>query len=189
MVRMAGHRNRRRRRRRWALAAGLLLGALLVAAHPRARNLVLPGVERHRMADLESGFRRDVERVLAALRRRGFEPRVLVTYRDSRRQDLIHGVSRLAERLGLDPITRVRGGRSCHNRTGSDGEPAALAVDLGSSRSDLTLKQQACFYRALGAAARDRGLVWGGSWRRRNATWRRFGLGWDPGHIQSPRCR
>lgn len=62
--------------------------------------------------------------------------------------------------------------------------PASVAaVDLRGARG-LSLDQQADFYRALGRAAEARGLRWGGSWRRRDPTWARCDLGWDPGHVE-----
>ena len=35
---------------------------------------------------------------------------------------------------------------------------------------------------------RNRRARWGGSWAKTNPTWRKYGLGWDPAHVQSRQC-
>jgi hypothetical protein len=75
---------------------------------------------------------------------------------------------------------------SCHNLTDDDGA-ASLAVDITPAR-DGRAADHARFFRALGQAAHAEGLAWGGDWRRSNRTWARYGLGWDPGHVQSTTC-
>jgi len=73
--------------------------------------------------------------------------------------------------------------RSKHAVTAADGTPAAMAVDM----FPLMAKEaeKAAFYTALMASAEREGLVSGGSWGRTNATWAKYGLGWDPGHVEA----
>lgn len=44
------------------------------------------------------------------------------------------------------------------------------------------------FLRALGAAAKDEGLRWGGDWHGKPSAWDSHGLGWDPAHVELTPC-
>ena len=154
------------------------------------RSYVLPGTESTSLDHLDSAFRTKVGRVLARLRRQGFRPRVAATFRSRKRQEFVHSVGRVFQRLGYGPSTQARGGQSCHNHVDAKGRPAARAIDIWGGRPGGPAHKHARFFRALGAAAKAEGLVWGGRWRKRNKTWAKFGLGWDPAHIQYGRsCR
>ena len=78
--------------------------------------------------------------------------------------------------------------KSCHSFALKDGTPASKAIDLwGFSPSDSTEKN-AKFFIDLRELAVAQGLVSGGSWSKQNARWAKYGLGWDPAHIQLTRC-
>lgn len=142
----------------------------------------VPGSQSTDIDHLHPDFRPKVARVVSELESEGHRVRVVGVWRSPSRQDAIYRFSRVMERLGASPGTRVRGGQSCHNQLAS-GAPASAAVDIRPGRG-LSLDEQAEFFHALGRAADDEGLRWGGDWSRSNPTWARRGLGWDPGHVE-----
>ena len=146
------------------------------------------GKSSRSLEDLDPVFRGKVQRVLDRLRRQGYQPEIMSTYRSARRQDLIFELSQVARWLGRKPWTQARGGQSCHNSVDAQGQPAALAVDILDEQRQSG-DDSAKFYHALGKAAAAQSLGWGGRWKRSNPYWKRKGLGWDPGHLQSWRCR
>ncbi len=146
---------------------------------------LLPGQETNDRAALDPRFRAKVERVLSALQKEGFRPRLVSSYRSARRQNAYCTLGRISQKLGSGPWTQARGLHSCHNARTPDG-PASLAADVVPTAH--TASEKARFYWALGRAAERQGLRWGGRWRQTNKLWARFGLGWDPAHIQSRRC-
>jgi hypothetical protein len=186
-----------RRRRLFALLVflfTLVVGATTARALPgvwrgRALDALLPGTSTKTVAHLDPRFRKKVDAVFGALRERGYEPRVRSAWRSPDRQDFIYDYGKLRQHwLGGGPSTQARGGRSCHNQVDGDGRPASRAIDVF-ARGVKTTKAKARFYKALGEEAKKRGLVWGGDYKKRNKVWKRHGLGWDPAHIQMPRCR
>ncbi|MEC7947349.1 MAG: hypothetical protein VX265_07245 [Myxococcota bacterium] len=175
---------------RWrpAQAASLARRSLRVPVDAAARAGVVPGEETAELEHLHPDFRSKVARITSRLNAAGHTVRVASVYRSPERQDVIHAISRISEKLGGSPGTRVSGGQSCHNQQ-QDGIPASAAIDLRGARG-LRRDQQAVFYKALGRAAAVEGLRWGGNWARRNPVWARYDLGWDPGHIEDARlCR
>lgn len=168
--------------RRPAHAAALARAGLRLPMGVAERAGVVPGRESTDLDHLHPAFRGPVARITARLEAEGHTVRVAAAWRSPERQDLIHTFSRVMERLGASPGTRVSGGQSCHNQRVGGG-PASAAIDLRGAPG-LDLDGQAGFYRALGRAAAVEGLRWGGSWTRRNPTWARYDLGWDPGHVE-----
>ena len=153
----------------------------------RITNAALPGVATTQLSHLDPNFRAKVDRVLTTLRDQGYEPRIASTYRSARRQDALFTLGRVSQRLGGPPWTNARGGMSCHNKARGT-TPASQAIDIVPPRRLRTASAKSKFYGALGVAAESEGLRWGGRWSQRNPTWARYGLGWDPGHVQSKRC-
>lgn len=148
-----------------------------------------PGAETGSLDALDPEFRARVERVVKKLEEKGYHPEVRSTYRSARRQDAMYTFSRTKEMFGASPGTRARGGESCHNHTDERGLPASLAADVIPGEEDRKdSRSRARFYWALGKAAKQEGLVWGGSWAKTNPTWRKYGLGWDPPHVQAKSC-
>jgi hypothetical protein len=148
-----------------------------------------PGASTGSLDALDPDFRTKLERVLAVLRKRGYHPFVRSTYRSPRRQEAMYTYSKAKELFGASPGTQARGGESCHNHRGEDGELASLAADVVPGKEDKQdTRSRARFYWALGKAAKQEGLRWGGSWAKTNPMWRKYGLGWDPAHVQSRSC-
>jgi hypothetical protein len=118
--------------------------------------------------------------LLDRLRKRGLQPRIAFSWRSLATQDYL-----LAQKRSSVSF-------SFHNAV-ADGAPASLAADLfdarygwgddthGSPKSNGALT----FFRALGEEARALGLVWGGAWKSRPSFWSRYGIGWDPAHVQA----
>jgi hypothetical protein len=156
------------------LAFALLLGGPALAAS------AVPGVE--------PAFARDVTAVLGELKKQGFDPRVAEAYRDPKRQQFLYNLGVFLELFGAQPMTRAQGGQSCHNHQ-EEGAASSLAVDILPPNEEVDTAKRAAFFHALGKASRARGLGWGGAWPRKNTTWKKYGLGWDPGHVQSAQCR
>ena len=148
--------------------------------HEAART---PGLERRWTDDNKRAAanpRLRLPELLDRLVTLGFQPRIAFTWRSLATQDDL-----LAKR-------RTTVSFSFHNAV-QDGVPAALAADLYDARhgwgddvhgSPKTTGALA-FFQALGAAARDLGLTWGGSWMGRPSFWSRYGIGWDPAHVQA----
>jgi hypothetical protein len=113
----------------------------------------------------------------ADLERQGWQPVIASAWRDPRTQKNLYetGASTVAF--------------SFHQALDAEGRPAALAVDIidrryGWEPKDAAKQERAAaFFRALGLGAKARGLSWGGDWKQTNV-WAKWGMGWDPGHIQ-----
>ena len=143
----------------------------------------LPGEDIASLDVLHPELRPRVDRIVEELTAQGWEVRVASAWRSPQRQDAIFAIGQLGERLGQSPWSRVRGGHSCHNQLQADGSPGSAAVDLAPRGLDV-LEDRAAFYQALGRAASDEGLRWGGGFRHSNPVWARFDMGWDPAHIE-----
>ena len=143
----------------------------------------LPGDDVASLEVLHPELRPQVDAVIVELEDAGWDVRVSSAWRSPQRQDAIYAIGQLGERLGQSPWSRVRGGRSCHNQLDDAGGPGSAAVDLVPGGVD-GLEQRAAFYRALGGAADRQGLRWGGDFGHSNPVWARYGMGWDPAHIE-----
>ncbi len=165
------------------LYAGLLGLAGLVVFTQGWWLAWLPGDDVASLEVLHPELRPRVDAVVAELETQGWEVRISSGWRSSERQEAIYAVGQVGERLGRSPWSRVRGGRSCHNQVLADGSPGSAAVDLAPAGVE-DLAQRAAFYQALGDAAHRQGLRWGGDFAQSNAVWARYGMGWDPAHIE-----
>jgi len=163
-----------------ALPPGLYLSTWL-----RHRLLwsLMPGQESTSREALHPDLQPVIESLVADLEAQGWDVRLASVWRSSERQQAIFRLGQISERTGGPPWSGVRGGRSCHNQLRADGRPGSAAVDLVPGGA-LDLDQKAAFYQDLGAAAAARGLRWGGSFRQANAVWARYGMGWDPAHVE-----
>ncbi len=149
----------------------------------------LPGEDLADVEALHPELRPAVDAVIAQLEEEGWEVRVSSAWRSAERQEAIFAIGQLGERLGQSPWSRVRGGGSCHNQLRDDGGPGSAAVDLSPGGVE-SLDERAAFYQALGQAAEDQGLRWGGSFGHSNPVWARYGMGWDPAHVEDRQlCR
>ncbi len=162
------------RRLRWLL---LTVALLTVAA-----VVVVEASEREDIAALHPDLQGTIQAIVERLESEGHIVRISATWRSPARQEVLFHLSQITERLGLGPGTTLRGGGSCHNQQRADA-PASAAADFRGAVT-LTVDEQAELYKALGRAAKAHGLRWGGDWRRKNPTWARYELGWDPGHVE-----
>ena len=105
-----------------------------------------------KLASLEPAFRAKVERVIAKLKADGFQPTIVFGWRS------------VAVQKKLKAEGKSKVSFSFHNAQKPDGTPNALAVDLCDTR--WAWKEPDChkFFKALGAAGKAEGLVWGGDW-------------------------
>lgn len=145
-------------------------------AHGVTQN-PMPGIEVSDPNYLDLTFRELVDELLTYVSMRGYEFEYRGTYRDSTRQNYY-------KQQGWSTVTK-----GFHNNVVSDsGVPAALAADLipvGLS----TKEAEAGAYQALMEEAQIMGIIeTGGEWRRGsmydNSPWKKFNIGWDPGHVQ-----
>ena len=158
---------------------------------------VLPGYESNRLDELHPRLESKMKSIIAQLTKRGFTPKVYSTYRSPEMQDFYYSVSKGGRVFGASPMTRSKGGESCHNKQDKSGKPAATAVDIWgkpygaflSLRLDIHFNEHLRFFNALGKIVADEGLEWGGRWTSQHSIWADHGLGWDPAHIQMGRCR
>jgi hypothetical protein len=148
-----------------------------------------PIVETAQLSALSPAFRADLEKLVAELEAQGYEPRIAATYRSPGRQEFIYQVGILFELFGAAPSTRARANQSCHNAHLDDGTPASLAADLVPGPAARTGPERARFFRAMGRSAHKHHLRWGGDWAHKSRGWARYGLGWDPAHLQARQCR
>jgi peptidoglycan L-alanyl-D-glutamate endopeptidase CwlK len=106
-----------------------------------------------KLASMNPNMRRKVEQVLAALRKRGFKPKVFFGWRS------------VAVQLELVKKGRSTVKFSFHNAQKPDGTPNAYAADIIDSRWGWGPEAKSNgFWRALGEEARKAGLYWGGDW-------------------------
>lgn len=169
--------------------AGLALGAaLFLAPGPEASRHTArtpsPGNEmrwplEEKLASTDPRLR--LPELLERLRARGFQPRVISTWRSLATQ------AALVEQ-GLSKVPF-----SFHNALRPDGRPGALAGDIVDARwwwgdgvvGSPKTAGAASFFLALGEEAKKLGLHWGGDWKHSNAIWAAYGMGWDPAHVQA----
>ena len=147
----------------------------------------VPGVQSRSLSDLEPRFRDKIVRIISELERDGYQVKVVATWRSPLRQKMVYFYSQLRAWVGLGRATKLHRQLSCHSQRGEKDHPAALAIDLA-LKNTASLREHARFFHRLGTLAQGYDLRWGGLWKRTNSTWRAYGLGWDPGHLESLRC-
>ena len=156
--------------------------------HAEAFWRFVPGEQSRSLEHLEPVFKEKALQILRDLEREGYTVSIDATWRSPLRQEMLYIYSGLRSWVGLGEATQRKHQGSCHTRVSPNKDPAALALDIRLSE-ETSLKEHAAFFHRLGELARHHDLRWGGNWARRNATWRPFNLGWDPGHVESLRCR
>jgi hypothetical protein len=116
-------------------------------------------VPRDRSLDgLAPKFRAAVERMLDKLHMAGFTPLVFETLRTPERQAYLYGFGRLYDD-GRGIVTQAPNADTSWHGYG-------LAVDVVCARRGHDAPES--FWFALGCAAREQGLVWGGDWPMRD---------------------
>lgn len=109
--------------------------------------------QEKKLDSLNGAFRVKVEAVLAALKAQKFQPTIHYGWRSVAVQQELFRQGR----------TKVK--FSFHNAQILDGTPNAYAADIIDKRYAWSEAARTNgFWKALGAAAEEQGLVWGGSW-------------------------
>ena len=108
--------------------------------------------QEKKLASLEPGFRAKIERVIAKLKAEGFQPRIVFGWRSTKVQ----------AKLKAEGKSKIS--FSFHCAQHPDGRPNAWAVDLVDTRWAWNEPDCHKFFKALGAAGKAEGLVWGGDW-------------------------
>ena len=160
-------------------------------------SFFLPGEETVEFNDLDPLFRQRLNTVFSRMKKRGFSPKIYSAYRSNELQDFYYNASQMGRRIGIPSITNAKGGESCHNHRNADGEPASKAADIwghpyGAFLSlglEIHFAYHVQFFTALGQELERSDLLWGGQWPKKQNIWSKHGLGWDPSHVQLPKCR
>jgi peptidoglycan L-alanyl-D-glutamate endopeptidase CwlK len=110
--------------------------------------------QEKKLRSMNSQFRGKVVKVIAALKKRGFQPKIFFGWRSVKVQ------------LELVKKGRSKVKFSFHNAQTKNGIPNAYAADIIDSRwgwSAAAAKNG--FWKALGEEAKAAGLYWGGDWK------------------------
>ena len=111
--------------------------------------------EAKKLASLDAGMRRKVKRVLAALKEKGFKPKIFYAWRSVAVQRELFDKGNSKVRF------------SFHNAQTPAGKPKAYAADIIDTRWAWTDDaEENGFWGALGEAAKSEELYWGGNWTR-----------------------
>jgi hypothetical protein len=144
-----------------------------------------PGTQSHSLTTVDKKLAGKVEKILSTLKSEGFNATISSTHRSPEKQQCYYNISKVIQKhTGQKGLTTTT--QSCHNHMES-GEPAALAVDIHYFSGSLDDKVK--FYQRLRTLIREEGLVSGGDFSKSNPVWAKYGLGWDPGHIQTRDCK
>ncbi|MCD0458640.1 M15 family metallopeptidase [Roseiconus lacunae] len=110
--------------------------------------------ESRKIRSLDPKLRPKIQRVLAALKKRGFRPKVFFGWRS------------VAVQLELYKKGNTTVKFSFHNAQKKDGTPNSYAADIIDSRwAWTTAAEKNGFWEALGEEAKKEGLYWGGDWK------------------------
>ena len=105
------------------------------------------------MQSLKTTLRPKIDALLAALRRRDFQPKIIFAWRSVAVQQTLYEQGKSTVRF------------SFHNAQLANGTPNAYAADIIDSRYAWTPKATTSgFWDALGEEAKALGLYWGGDW-------------------------
>ena len=106
-----------------------------------------------KMSSMKPEMAVKVRQVLAALTAKGFQPKVFYGWRSVTVQAKLYAEGKSKVKF------------SFHNAQLPDGTPNAYAADIIDARYAWTAEAESSgFWKALGAAAKAQGLVWGGDW-------------------------
>jgi hypothetical protein len=109
--------------------------------------------QEKKLASLTPALRPKVSEVLAALTKRGFQPKIFFGWRS------------VAVQLELLKKGNTTVSFSFHNAQKTDGTPDAHAADIIDSRYAWNAEAETSgFWKALGEEAKKQSLYWGGDW-------------------------
>ena len=110
--------------------------------------------EEKKLASLDSGFRSKTGHILEALKAAGFKPKIYYAWRSVAVQRVLFNQGNSKVRF------------SFHNAQYKNGKPRAYAIDVIDKRWAWGAEaENNGFWAALGQAAKDEELYWGGNWR------------------------
>ena len=151
----------------WGLLGGMMLCVLsFPPLLDTVQSALIPGSESRDLDALDPGFHRNVEDTLAAVRSQGWPVWVRATRRDAERQAYYKS-------LGFST--------SLHSK-----HMRGVAVDVNLPVPWVFFPLHVAFYKDLRDAAHANGLCSGADWHHpeKGRVLARFGLGWDPAHLQ-----
>ena len=144
-----------------------------------------PGTQSNDIDTVDPILAKKINRILSTLEKEGFHATISSTHRSPEKQQCYYDISQVIKKhTGQKGLTTTT--RSCHNNM-NDGKPASLAVDIHYFSGSLDDKAK--FYIRLRELVRSEGLTSGGDFSKSNPVWAKYGLGWDPGHIQTRDCK
>ena len=109
--------------------------------------------QEKKLQSLKTTLRPKIDALLAALRRRDFQPKIVFAWRSVAVQQTLYEQGKSTVRF------------SFHNAQLANGTPNAYAADIIDSRYAWTPKATTSgFWDALGEEAKALGLYWGGDW-------------------------
>ena len=132
------------------------------------------------MDSLNPEFAKKVLKVQAALRSLGYRTKLVTAYRTPASQLKKYKQGK----------SKVKFGK--HNAVRKDGNkivPASLAADLiwnnAKKGAYKNTPENIKYYKVLGEVAKKEGLRWGGDFAKSTPALAKFGIGWDPTHIEA----
>ena len=152
---------------RWGLLGGMMLSLLsFPPLLDAAQDALTPGEESRDLDALTPGFQVKVEATLADVRTQGWPVWVRATRRDAERQAFYKS-------QGFSSSLRSR-------------HMSGTAVDVNLPLPWVLFPLHVAFYKDLRDAAQANGLCSGADWHNpeKGRVLARFGLGWDPAHLQ-----
>lgn len=109
--------------------------------------------QSQKLMSMNSHFRQKIQKILAAMKKRGFKPKIVYAWRS------------VAIQLKLFKAGKTKVKFSFHNAQHLDGTPNAYAVDIVDERWAWSADAETNgFWEALGEEAKKMGQFWGGDW-------------------------
>jgi len=160
------------------LAAGLIVAALFWPRAVEEEETVARYTEEQHISMMAAELRPVVRRMMKALRAKGYQPRIVFSWRSLQKQRELY-------QRGRSQLLKGE-----HNHEDANGDPAARAVDIIDRRWGWTVTaENAEFFRELRDLTRSEGGESGSDWSLARSAWKEYGLGWDPAHQQWPKKR
>lgn len=135
-----------------------------------------------KLIELRPEFRNTISDILDALVAQGFHAKISNAYRTQAQQ-----------------LEKVKEGYANPSATSPGAHGWGLAADIIDRRYAWEVSEHSAkFFAALGDLAMAAGCTWGGAWfgaggtsahPTHKACWNKWGIGWDPAHVQMGRIR
>lgn len=143
-----------------------------------------PGIESRDLKNMDPSLAGKINDIIKTLDKEGYKYNISSVYRSPEKQMCYYQISQVIKTVtGQNGLTGVSKG--CHNHT-VKGKPSSLAIDMHMYSGST--EKNAKFYQRLRQLARSKGLKSGGDFPKSNPTWKKYDLGWDPGHVEIQGC-